>query len=235
MLLRDLFETASLPLLPQQLPRVRGSYGAFIITMKPEDFLALTTTNAEELKQITDRPFPYDKEKYVDRLGREEGYGRYDLPFLKVRFPSGAIFGHEGRHRTAMVARAGGTRIPVVIYPYEENEYEVAVSYYDLSSDDDGKTVENLGIFHSLDDAEKARDDRVVELTTNPDIWNAKGKIDYLRGGTLKGAPERSEGWDRAAWRVEDFPKQLVGQYNQSIVVRDFRVGLVKGYRHFTR
>ncbi|PZR79594.1 MAG: hypothetical protein DI537_40830 [Stutzerimonas stutzeri] len=235
MLLSDLFETASLPLAAQQLPRVRGSYGAFIITMSPEDFLALTTSDAEELKSITDRPFPYDKEKYVDRLGREEGYGRYDLPFLKVRFPSGEIFGHEGRHRSAMVARAGGKKIPVVIYPYEQNEYDVTVSYYDLASEDEGKSTESLGIFNDLPSAEAAGEKRKAELEANEDMWSVKVKIDYLRGGTLKGAPERSEGWDRAAWRVSDFPHQLIGQYNPSIVVKDFRVGLVKGYRHFTR
>lgn len=232
MILADLFETANLPLSAKQLPRVRGSYGAFIITMTPENFLALTTTNAEELKQITSRPFPYDKAKYTDYLGREEGFGKYELPFLKVRFPSGQIFGHEGRHRSAMVQRAGGTKIPVVIYPYEEDSYEAQISYYPEGSDD--RINRSWGPFPTKTEAQTVLDAEQEKLEA-VDAYIDRARVEYLHGLTLKGQPDRSDGWDKAAWRVEDFPHQLLGQFNQSVRVTDYRVGLVKGYRHFRR
>jgi hypothetical protein len=238
MLLDDLFETASLPLIPKQLPRVRGSYGAFIITMDPKDFLALTTTDEEELKSIQNprRPFPHDREHFAkDRYDGDKDFGRYDIPFLKVRFPSGQIFGHEGRHRSNMVMQAGGKRAPVVIYPYEESEYEGRIEYFSNDDEDsDERKVKRLGPFHSYDEARAAAKAERHSMVMD-DIYVIRDTVESLRGGQLKGAPERSEGWDKAAWRVEDFPKQLLGQYNETVVVRDYRVGLVKGYRHHTR
>jgi hypothetical protein len=237
MLLNDLFETASLPLVAKQLPRVRGSYGAFIITMDPKDFLALTTTDEDELRQIQNptRPFPHDREHYAqDRYSGDKDFGRFEIPYLNVRFPSGKIFGHEGRHRSNMVMLAGGKRVPVVIYPYEETEYEGRVEYFSDDENDHERQVKRLGPFHDYDEARAVTKAERHSMEMD-DIYVVRDRVETLRGNPLKGQPDRSDGWDKAAWKVDDFPQQLVGQFNPSVVVRDFRVGLVKGYHHHTR
>jgi len=62
-------------------------------------------------------------------------------------------------------------------------------------------------------------------------------KVDFVGHSTLKGEPTRSDGWDRAKWVTSDFPDQLVGQFNPSVIVprNHIKIGLVKGYRHFSR
>lgn len=230
MRIADLFET-NLPLSGKQIPRVRGSYGAFVITMSPRDFLALTTVDQNELDQIVNRPFPYDKEEYVNRLGRDDGFGKYDIPFLKVEFPSGKIIGHEGRHRANMVMQSGGNNLPVVVYPYEEYSFDVRLEYYD---DDDKLVTELLGPFGSHEEAVHALENARSSLEERDFFVSRKTRIHSHPGGILKGQPDRSDGWERAAWKKEDFPKQLVGQYRH-VVINRFKIGLVKGYRHHTR
>lgn len=233
MKLTDLFEAPSLPLRPDQLPRVRGSYAAFIVTMRPEDFLALTTPDSEAAASIRNRPFPYTPDQYRDALGRDEGYGRYELPFLKVKFPSGEITGHEGRHRAAMIERHGGKVVPVVIYPYSEDVFIVSLEYWDAQ---DMPQRKRMGPFMSREAADIAIEEETRRLESEG-AEEVKHKINREGGGQLKGEPTRSDGWDKAAWRIEDFPAGLIGQFDQTVrVSRDqLRVGLVKGYRHHTR
>lgn len=236
MLLQDLFE-ASLPLVKNQMSKFRGSYGAFIITMNPADFLKLTTTG-DDYERIMNRPFPWSKEEYENIFTNDKDFGRYEMPFLNVQFPSGRIFGHEGRHRSAMIMRQGGKSVPVVIYPYEDYTYVAHLSYIDYAADPDEEYPEptewESEAYKSRVDARAALDAKKASL--NPDdCYIRKERIETNYGGVLKGAPERSEGWDRAAWKVSDFPDHLIGQYDDSIVVSNFRVGLVKGYHHHTR
>jgi hypothetical protein len=154
------------------------------------------------------------------------------MPFLKVQFPSGKIFGHEGRHRAAWVKRSGGTRIPVTIYPYSESEYTGQIEYYD---DNGERQFSTVGPFGDHTDAVAATKAERHRIAVDLDLYVSRDRVEHTGNITLKGQPDRSDGWDKAAWRVEDFPEQLVGQYNRSVVVRDFRVGLVKGYNHFRR
>lgn len=197
----------------------------------------LTSPDSEVANQIMtgkdrDEAFPYTPEVYADRLGRAEGYGRYDMPFLKIHFPSGQIFGHEGRHRSALVLRHGGTRIPVTIYPYVDNAYQGTITYFDAT---DEKITKTVGPFVSYAEYTSVMAGEKAKVEADEENYYVKSKDETLHGGTLKGAPARSEGWDKAAWTVEDFPHQLVGQYDDSIHVTDYRVGLVKGYNHHTR
>jgi hypothetical protein len=229
MLLCDLLES-NLPLVRNTMGRVRGSYGAFIITMAPMDFLRLTST-PEVLADILARPFPLDADQYRDERGRDEGFGRFEMPFLNVAFPSGAVLGHEGRHRTAMVMRRGGKNIPVTIYPRRESVLHAEVSWWTA---DDEKTSTTLGPFSEYEDAQRASADFIAGL--DPETYWPKSKISSSGGGAWKGAPARSvQPWDHAAWQVADFPDRLTGQFDKSVAVTEFRVGLVKGYSHFRR
>ncbi len=218
---------ARLPLRRGEIPKARGSYGAFIITMHPADFLKLTTIDSSNIKTIMNRPFPDTPEQYYDSTLKD--YGKFEMPFLKVEFPSGKIFGHEGRHRSAMILKAGGDRIPVIIYPYSEEAYRGVIKFYDnegyrqeRSSDDDYPT------------REQAKEEVRKKYHDIPEEDIIKISADWAGHNTLKGEPTRSDGWDKAAWKISDFPHQLIGQFTP-VVVTDFKVGLVKGYRHFRR
>ena len=69
-------------------------------------------------------------------------------------------------------------------------------------------------------------------VTVISDIHQGEGVRQTLHPDYLKGHPERSKGWDKAAWKPEDAPKQLIGQFDRSVVVTNFKAGIVKGYRH---
>ncbi len=227
--LTDLYEYR-LPLIAQQVRRIRGSYAGFIITMRCEDFLRLTTTSDDQIETIKQRPFPYTKDEYEEVMTHTTNFGRYDLPFLNVSFPSGKVKGHEGRHRTAYVMSRGGDRVPVVIYPKEEDSFTPEVIYYDEEGHRTERRID--GHYTKREDAEKAAQKYADSLSDDCSVM--KVRAGYQWGGTLRGAPDRSsrEDWQHSAWRVEDFPKQLIGQERESVIVTDFKVGLVKGYHH---
>ncbi len=230
---QPLTEEARLPLRSGEIDKARGSYGAFIITMHPLDFLKLTTTSDENIAQIQNRSFPDTEEEYYDPTLKN--FGKFEMPFLNVSFPSGKVHGHEGRHRSAMVLKQGGTKVPVIIYPRTEDAWSGEATYYD---DVGRKTYETKSGYPSRAEAEAAV---IAELKQKgidqEDIYRIK--TPYVGGTTLKGEPTRSDGWDKAAWKREDFPKQLIGQdfsdTKSNVRVTNFQVGLVKGYRHFKR
>lgn len=234
MLLSDLFEAYRLPLIGGGIPNARGSYGAFLVTMNPDDFLKLTTS-PRDLERILATPFPLDKDEYTQTHSYNNGanYGRFPLPFLKVIFPSGKITGHEGRHRAAMIMRKGGDRIPVIIYPYEDLGWEAKYQYW--SDEDEGFVDVTTGPHAS---EQEARDSASADLLKYPEE-DRGSRIKALPHGSvqLKGSPSRSNRKEYcwAAWEKEDFPNQLVGQYDQSVVVGSDRIniGKIKGYRHY--
>ncbi len=228
-LTENLDEEVRLPLRRGEIPKARGSYGAFIITMHPLDFLKLTTTNDEGIAQIQDRKFPATEEEYYDPTLRD--FGKFEMPFLTVAFPSGKILGHEGRHRSAMILKQGGTKVPVIIYPKSEGKWIGVATYYnsdgyrETNSTTQEYTSKSLALDAAMAD---------IHRLNIPEEDIIKLDYKFVGNSTLKGEPNRSEGWDHAAWKKEDFPEQLVGQYS-SYRATNFQIGLVKGYRHFKR
>lgn len=225
--LRELFESFRLPITRGEIPRARGSYGAFVVSISTEDFLKLTTPNQAAIDSIKARPFPADREAYVNDYGDDKNFGKYNMPFLKVSFPDGKIFGHEGRHRAAMVARKGGDRIPVIIYPYEDTGYEVTYKYWDESGYRQERTLTGFS------DEESAHRAGEEALRAFPEDDRGRIKTHWSGNRILRGEQSRSnpEDWCYAAWKKEDFPKVLRGQYTD-YETSDFRVGIVKGYHH---
>lgn len=209
-------EEARLPLRSGMIDRAKGSYGAFVITMHPLDFLRLTTHNEAEIEQIKSRPFPYRKED----LYNSELDGKFEMPFLYVEFPSGQIRGHEGRHRAAMILARGGNVFPVVIYPYADMGYEANAVYWD---DEGNRREYHSDAFSTEELAERAV--RMVLRDIPPDDI-LRISVNYIGNKKMKGSP-RSVGWERDKWQIGDFPKQLIGQF-APIQVTDYRVGLVK-------
>jgi hypothetical protein len=209
-----------------EINRARGSYGAFIITLHPLDFLKLTTHDQREMKVIQDKPFPYKADDLYDPAMD----GKFELPFLMVEFPSGQILGHEGRHRASMILKQGGDKFPVMIYPRSDDRYTGVIAYWDDSGHrreyhtPDEFTTKELAIAAAKKAVSDIPEDDIIKVKTI-----------FTGHRTLKGEPNRSEGWEHAAWVKEDFPHQLRGQFNHNVVVTDFQVGLVKGYRHFRR
>lgn len=77
---------------------------SWIAQVDPRKFVEATTTSAKDIKDI---------EKEAGRLNltklREEG----QTPFIYI--DNGEVTGHEGRHRMMALAKAGVTRVPVVV------------------------------------------------------------------------------------------------------------------------
>ena len=229
-----IMEAATLPLRSGAIRNAHGAYGAFIVVMSPSDFLELTTTDTKEMTSIRARQFPKPADQYnQEHEGMGLKAGRFDMPFLYVQFPSGKVVGHEGRHRAAMIEASGGKSFPVMIYPREQNRYTVTDYYHD----DDWNDHEIETVYHSHKDANDHEFKLLhASLRDEPMIngWNYdKTKIKTFNGDKLRGAPARSlKPYQYAAWKVEDFPKQLLGQFNTWSKVTRFKVGLVKGYTH---
>lgn len=240
----DLLE-ARLPLIKGDLPRLRGSYAAFVITMNPADFLRLTVTG-NDLERIQSRSFPNDLDTFKNAHGgNDENFGRYSMPFLMITWPSGKITGHEGRHRANMILKQGGNVFPVAIFMKTANEYEITYERWDPNTDE---TTSQSETFTDYTEAErrvkylkswnKMRRDAYGsdEEDKFEDVLYFTVRMNHLRGNTIKGSPNYenpNDPWDRKAFTTEDMPKQLIGQYDSSVVVTDFKVGLVKGYKHF--
>ncbi len=234
MRLNELFES-TLPLMKGQIRKARSMYGAFIITMDPKDFLYLTST-PEDYQKILAKKFPVDREQYL-AWGLDDGdanFGKFEMPFLGVGFPSGRIYRHEGRHRAAMIMRQGGKNFPVIIYPEEDPFYIGKIEYFDNESKKQIWTTPEYPDKQSAYDAAKTKSE---ELAMDENNYILRLRSEYNSGSKLRGAPDRSDRstWDHAKWTKEDFPKALIGQYERSREISKFRIGLVKGYRHHIR
>ncbi len=225
MLCRELFETrVNLPFEKGRLNIMRGSYAAFVCVMAPMDFLRLTTTSNEDIDYIMSQDSP-SIEDYRDgnhpHMTRQNHY----MPFLQIVYPEGKITAHEGRHRAAMVYKAGGKTFPCVLMPKLAVTY--SVSYFDVIADENKEEI-----FKTDQEAKARRDELRMAYDDDGNELYDNIRRDTRHPDYLKGHPERSKGWDKAAWKPEDAPKQLIGQFNPSVVVTNFKAGIVKGYRH---
>lgn len=235
MFLSELFEARKhLPLSKGVISAARDGYGAFVCVMHPMDFLRLTCHEddggpqgiIDEIKR-TDKIEPPTLDSFVNNTGRMQVSRYPSMAFLNVRLSDGKVRGHEGRHRAALVHLAGGDKYSCIIYPRNDDFHTVS-----WEEDDERKSEE----FVNDSNAAYARQEFLKnERDEDGYLKRFRVDVDYSGGGSLKGAPARSSGWDRAAWTVEDFPKQLIGQFPPHEIVTRFRVGLVKGYRHFTK
>lgn len=226
----------TLPLSKGSIARARGSYGSLIVVMKPLDFLTLTTFDEANRQEIFKAAITSLDDYATDS---DETFGKSDhggLPFLYVSYPSGQITGHEGRHRAAMVLKAGGKSFPVMIYFRDDYQYLVTYEKYDAENDV-GEDHEEP--FSDRDEAGK----RAAEIKLlGQDLDQPFSYYDIkvrIRGGMpLRGHPERSDfsRWTYAAWKPSDMPEFLIGQYFRTIKVptSSMRVGIVKGYRHYS-
>lgn len=240
---RDLIES-NLKLLPGETKRMRGSYGAFVITMHPEDFLKLTCSEGD-YERIAAKSFPQSAEEYEASWGHTKEFGRFSMPFLTVEWPSGKIVGHEGRHRAMMVMKQGGKSFPVTIFLRHPHEYTVTYDVWTIADDETEHKTEDFGTDYaaararmeemelSNDQHRKSWDSGIVDDVS--DVLYRRIKLDTHRFDAIKGSPSHqgADPWDRKPYKIEDMPKQLLAQYDPSVRVTDYRVGLLKGYKHF--
>jgi hypothetical protein len=241
---KDIIEEKRLPLRKGGIGNARGSYAAFVVTMHPDEFLRLTASESDRA-MIAAAPFPDTEEDYSRWGDDSKDFGRFPTPFLNVEWPSGRVMGHEGRHRAMMVLRQGGEVFPVIIYLRSQVYQEVT---YEKSNWDTDEETQHVERFEDIEEAMA----RVTELKAWNDkrraMWGEDGydelepvsysgvKINSLGGHALKGSPAHDnpkDPWEKKPFQISDMPKQLLAQHDQSISVSGYRVGLVKGYRHF--
>ena len=82
---------------------------AYITTMNPADFLRMTTTTKEAQQAVL------DESRTLDENDLGENAQRQPIQ-LHIDESTGKITGHEGRHRSVALARAGVTEMPVLLF-----------------------------------------------------------------------------------------------------------------------
>ena len=232
-------EEARLPLQKGAVDRMRSSYAALLVVMDPNDFIRLTTP-ADEIKQIYKDRFALSISDYETGVDAEFNKSKYNSPWLIVDHATGKVKGHEGRHRAAMVAKEGGTKFPCVLLFRHPTAYEITYTIEPLEYDEDDVTVDSRvsRVFASKEEAEQFEKYLRSENDSDdqPQNYYSDIEINTIGGDTMKGSPRSDpENWKYDAWKKEDMPKQLIGQFDPLVVVPSSRmkVGIVKGYRHY--
>lgn len=215
---------------------MRGNYGAFVCVMQPSDFLRLTTDGDEHLNKIHNDEFT-DLDTYA--AGSNEKYNpkQYNMPFLFIEFETGRVTGHEGRHRAAMVERAGGRSFPCMIIFKETEQWKLTYDRESRTGDESHDPDQEMVEFFPNKEAVDIRVDTLRSLNRldNMDYHYSEFNFEKVRGyGTMKGSP-RSQGWDKDSWKMHDMPEKFIGQFDPMVVIPTLRMkfGPVKGYRHF--
>lgn len=102
---------------PTHIRQMVGNKASGYLTMKPQDFLALTCTSAAEQRIIQDEAEPLEQYNAWAKSG-----DNILPPWLEVQISHdadvsfGKVMGHEGRHRAAACIAAGVSLMPVFIW-----------------------------------------------------------------------------------------------------------------------
>jgi hypothetical protein len=233
----EIDEDVKFPLRKGVLGSARGNYAAMIAVMDPRDFIRLTTPN-KEIDQIYKGKFASSVADYKSGVHPEFNKDQYNMPFLYVEHATGKVKGHEGRHRAAMVAKEGGKKFPCVLIFKELREW--AVTYTEAPFTEDGEFGEGVDKEQTFSSQDEANAFQAKLKQLNNDVhhgsYYSRIEIETLGGGTMKGSPRSDpSNWEFKAWEHRDMPPQLVGQFDQSVIIPTDRMqhGVVKGYRHF--
>lgn len=229
----ELDERQTLPLKKGANDGARGLYGAFVCVMQPSDFLRLTTDGDEHLAKIHKDEFT-DLQTYAADTDEKYGKSKYNMPFLFIEHETGRVTGHEGRHRAAMVERAGGRSFPCMIVFKESEKWRLTYEKASRTGHVDDELVQEF--FPSEAKVDQRVDTlRSLNSLDQFDFYYEEFKVEQVTGkGTMKGSP-RSDGWDYDSWKTQDIPEKFIGQFDPMVVIPTLRMkfGPVKGYRHF--
>lgn len=229
----ELDERQTLPLKKGANDGARSLYGAFVCVMQPSDFLRLTTDGDEHLAKIHKDEFT-DLQTYAADTDEKYGKSKYNMPFLFIEHETGRVTGHEGRHRAAMVERAGGRSFPCMIVFKESEKWRLTYEKASRTGHVDDELVQEF--FPSEAKVDQRVDTlRSLNSLDQFDFYYEEFKIEQVTGkGTMKGSP-RSDGWDYDSWKTQDIPEKFIGQFDPMVVIPTLRMkfGPVKGYRHF--
>lgn len=227
MLYREISEyRTTLPLRKGVLAQADG----LVAVMSPLDFLRLTTPHDVAIDSIIKDRFT-SLSAYNDKTavhpGGDEGFfhkSMYNMPFLWVLYPSGRVASHEGRHRAAMVAKAGGKWFPVNLQ--FRSDYRYVVQYQETNYDIDPDWSEDkVEVFDDIETASR-REKALQQLNRNYDQPYSYSSVRFrtVGGVSLARNPEKR------AWQPADMPPRLIGQFNKKVTVSaaDMRLGVVK-------
>lgn len=229
MKMRDLItivEGVKLPLRKGSMRQMRERYGAFVVTMRPIDFLRLTTEDQSGIDDISSHEFAKNVASYRDGSDPRYNKEQYNAPFLRVSYPSGRVQGHEGRHRAAMIMREGGEVFSCMIIFDSEYEYHLAATMFNYA--DDSETEHEVS-FKSYEEREAEAKRMKAVNDEMGDIYYSHATKSETGGSRMKGSP-RSKGWEYDAWKPSDMPAELIGEFNPEIRVAtsSMRIGMVK-------
>ena len=90
---------------------------AYIVYMRPNDFLYLTTSGVGSQMAIENETKEFNREEFED-------YTSNEVPiFLRIDHESGEVTSHEGRHRMVALEREGIHDVPVLLFD-SSNKYD---------------------------------------------------------------------------------------------------------------
>ena len=228
----ELDERQTLPLNKGTNAAAIDGYASFICVMNPMDFITLTTGDQAHIDKIFKDDFS-DLEAYSKDEHPIYKKSKYDIPFLYVNYNKGKVSGHEGRHRAAMVAKAGGKSFPCLIIFKSDAQWKLTYEKSSRTGETDDQTVTE---YFASEDAVYERIDTLKSLNTLHvfDYFYEEFDVEQTASrGVMKGSP-RSQPFKADAWRVEDIPEYFVSQFSsKAIPTSRMKFGPVKGHTHF--
>ncbi len=122
--------TNGLKLSPEMYRQARGNKHHVVVSMRPEDFLKLTTRDDDYVDRIKNQCKKLDEYNQWTERGES-----ILMPFLYVDSESGQITGHEGRHRAAALICAGSNEMPVSIRIGGSEKHKEKYGYFEATYD----------------------------------------------------------------------------------------------------
>lgn len=176
----DLLEKR-LPLSDLAYRNNRSEKATFVAVIDPIEFIRLTVPSEDAIQRIID-----NTKVELPQYDRND----YFMPYLYVN-ESGKIIGHEGRHRAAMIHKAGGDRFPITIHMHSNPRYLVTYR----GDNDEGEEVSGSEEFPTYEEAEAFEE----RLKNDPHFYY-RSDIDSIGNKKLG--------------RKSDMPSYLIGQFN---------------------
>ncbi len=120
--------TNGLKITPQMYRQARGNKQHIVVSMRPEDFLKLTTPNDTRIDEIRQ-----DCKKLSDYNQWAETGESILMPFLDIKSENGTVKSHEGRHRASALICAGAKEMPVSIKIIPIDEHKKKYGYFEAT------------------------------------------------------------------------------------------------------
>ena len=153
-----------------------GNYAqAYVSSIDPRDFLRLTL-NDDVLEKWNAAE---GQDSGIYPLNEEELRGQSQTPYLRIDPETGAVIGHEGRHRMRALWKAGITSAPVVILDETTKNGKTLTPSMQLTAQDFGDGPVNDGATVTLENLIPTNAQYRDQIK---DAYGGKGQVQFSTG-----------------------------------------------------